>query len=237
MSDAAAEGRPSSEHGNFVAPYLDPLISFVSANAWLAYLTLFLAAFLEAVPVAGSVIPGSTLILALSALIPDGELKLQWVLAAAIAGALLGDSSAYWGGHRAQHQILEAWPLDRYPRLIAQSESFFRRWGTWAVFFARFLAPVRAFVPITAGALGMPPARFFTANIPAVLLWAPAHVLPGVVAITALHRYGGIPHHAGLKHYWIAAVIGASIVALAVWTMRRRQSEMEPATERVRSPR
>lgn len=234
MSDAAAESRPMSQCGNFVASYLDPLITFVSANAWLAYLTLFLAALLEAVPVVGSVIPGSTLILALSALIPDGQLKLQWVLAAAIAGALLGDGSAYWVGHWAQRAVLEAWPLNRYPRLIAQSESFFQRLGTWAVLFARFVPPIRAFVPVTAGALGMPPARFFTANVPAVLLWAPAHVLPGVAAITILHRFGGIPHHAGLKHYWIMAVIGASMIALAVWTMRRRQGEMRPAVEQVK---
>jgi membrane-associated protein len=229
-----AEGRPLGLNGNFVASYLDPLIAFVSANVWLAYLTLFLAALLEAVPVVGSVIPGSTLILALSALIPDGQLKLHWVLAAAIAGALLGDGSAYWGGHRAQREVLQAWPLSRYPRLIAQSESFFQRWGTWAVFFARFVAPIRAFVPVTAGAMGMPPVRFFATNIPAVLLWAAAHVLPAVVAITALHRFGGIPHHAGLKHYWIVAVIGASMIALAVWLMRRRQSVLEPAVEQAR---
>ena len=69
--------------------FLDPLISFVSAHAWLAYLTLFLAALLEAVPVVGSVIPGSTIILALSALVPGGELRLQWVLLAAALGAVL----------------------------------------------------------------------------------------------------------------------------------------------------
>ena len=55
--------------------FIDPLIAFVSEHAWLAYLTLFLAALLEAVPVVGSVIPGSTIILALSALIPGGELR------------------------------------------------------------------------------------------------------------------------------------------------------------------
>jgi len=43
-----------------VTSFLDPLISFVSAHPWLAYLTLFLAAFLEAVPVVGSLVPGST---------------------------------------------------------------------------------------------------------------------------------------------------------------------------------
>jgi len=219
-----------------VASFIDPLIAFVSANPWLAYLTLFLAALLEAVPVVGSVVPGSTIILALSALIPGGELKLGWVLLAAAAGALLGDGSAFWIGHRAQREILNAWPLSNYPRLVAQSEAFFHRWGTLAVFFARFVPPIRAFVPMTAGALGMAPLRFYAVNIPAILLWAPAHVLPGVLAVSALHQYAGLPPHAGIaRHYWILAVIGgALIVALVTWTIRRRHGGMEPTAEQVR---
>jgi membrane protein DedA with SNARE-associated domain len=221
-----------------VASFIDQLIAFVSTHAGLAYLTLFLAALLEAVPVVGSVIPGSTIILALSALIPGGELKLEWALTAAVAGALLGDGSAFWIGHKAQREILNSWPLNKYPRLLARSEAFFRRWGALAVFFARFVPPIRAFVPITAGALGMSPLRFYTVNIPAILLWAPAHVLPGVLAISALHQYAGVPHHTGIgKHYWILAVIGgALIVALATWIIHRRNagSTEEPATEAAR---
>jgi membrane protein DedA with SNARE-associated domain len=219
-----------------VASFIDPLIAFVSAHAWLGYLTVFLAALLEAVPVVGSVIPGSTMILALSALVPGGELRLEGVLAAAIAGALLGDGSAFWIGHRAQREILSTWPISRYPGVIAQSEAFFHRWGVLAVFFARFVPPIRAFVPITAGALGMSPLRFFAVNIPAVLLWAPAHVLPGVLAVSALHRYAGIPHHSGIgKHYWMLTVIGgALVVALAIWVIRRRQGGgvIEPASRK-----
>ena len=203
--------------------FIDQLVAFVSANAWLAYLTLFLAALLEAVPVVGSVIPGSTIILALSALIPGGELKLEGVLAAAIAGALIGDGSAFWLGHRRQREILSAWPMSNYPRLVTRSEAFFHRWGTLAVFFARFVPPIRAFVPLTAGALGMSPLRFYAVNIPAILLWAPAHVLPGVLAVSALHRYGGLPHHTGAaKYYWILAVIGVALIAwLVTWAIRR----------------
>ena len=215
---------------------VDPLIAFVSANPWLAYLTLFLAALLEAVPVVGSVIPGSTIILALSALIPGGELQFQWVLLAAIVGAMLGDGSAFWTGHRTQREILSAWPMSNYPRLVAQSEAFFHRWGTPAVFFARFVPPIRAFVPLTAGALDMSPLRFYAVNIPAILLWAPAHVLPGVLAVSALHEYAGVPRHAGIgRHYWILAVIGgALIVALATWTIRRRHGGLEPTVEHIR---
>jgi len=216
-----------------VSSLIDSLVTFASANAWLAYLTLFLAALLEAVPVVGSVIPGSTIILALSALVPGGELQLPWVLGAAVAGAILGDGSAFWVGHRSQREILSTWPMANYPGVIAQSETFFNRWGVLAVFFARFVPPIRAFVPITAGALRMPPMRFYAVNIPAILLWAPAHVLPGVLAASLFERYG---HLAGLgghaMHYWMPLVIGGALaIALTVWTIRRRHggSAIEPA--------
>ena len=204
---------------------IDPLIAFVSAHTWLAYLTIFLAALLEAVPVLGSLVPGSTIILALSALIPGGELQLAAVLAAAASGAMLGDGTAFWTGHRSKREILSAWPMSRYPGVIAQSETFFNRWGTLAVFFARFVPPIRAFVPITAGALAMPPSRFYAVNIPAILLWAPAHVLPGVLAVSALHEYGGLPHHTHVgKLVWIPTVIViAAIVGAATWWRRRRR--------------
>jgi membrane-associated protein len=184
------------------------------------------------------VIPGSTIILALSALVPGGELKLEWVLAAAVAGALLGDGSAFWIGHRSQREILSTWPLTNYPRVVAQSEAFFHRWGQLAVFFARFVPPIHAFVPITAGALGMKPARFYPVNIAAIALWAPAHVLPGVMAVSVLERYGVFRHTGGsAKHFWMPIVLGAAlIVALAVWTIRRRHGggAVEPAAKQSR---
>ncbi|MDP1864805.1 MAG: DedA family protein [Bradyrhizobium sp.] len=214
-----------------MASFLDPWIVSISAHPWLAYLALFLAALLEAIPVLGAVIPGSTIILALSALVPGGELGLGPVLAAAISGAMLGDGMAFWIGHRAQRKILSAWPLSSYPRLIARSEAFFHRWGTLAVLFARFVPPIRAFVPVTAGALGMPPPRFYAINIPAILLWAAVHVLPGVLAVSALHEYTGIPHHSGIgKHYWIVTVIGGALVAsVAAWIIRKLKRRAPPS--------
>ncbi len=208
-----------------MASLIDQLVGFVGAHGILAYATLFLAALLEAVPIIGSVIPGTTIILAMSALIPGGELHLVPVLASAITGAIIGDGTAFWIGHRSKLGILNAWPLSRYPGIVAQSETFFERYGTLAVFLARFVAPVRAVVPITAGALGMPPPRFYAVNIPAIVLWALAHVLPGVLAVTILHRYGGFAHPAALaRHYWMPLVIVGGLVAgLAVWWLRHRR--------------
>jgi membrane protein DedA with SNARE-associated domain len=214
-----------------VTSLIDWLTHFVAAHAWLGYLVLFLAAWLEAVPVVGSVIPGSTIILALSALVPGGELDLVGVLLAA-AGALLGDGTAFWVGHVQQRNILSAWPMSRYPGVIAQSEAFFGRFGIWAVFFGRFVPPIRAFVPVTAGALGMTPARFYTVNILAVLLWAPAHVLPGVLAVSALDRAGGLTGlEVSAKHYWIPTVLllAVGVGAATWWWQRNRRAAAKAA--------
>ena len=204
-----------------MSQYLNDLIAFVSLHASLAYAVIFLVALLEAVPVLGSVIPGSTVIIALSALVPGGSLTLAPILASAISGALLGDGVAYWIGHVSQHKVLTSWPMANYPKIVAQSETFFRRHGTLAVFFARFVPPVRAIVPITAGALGMSPQRFYPVNVAAILVWAPVHILPGVLAGSAAERWGmkidkyGWPLAGGI------VVIGIVAVAIYYWRNHR----------------
>jgi membrane-associated protein len=192
------------------------VVHFVSAHHHLAYTTLFLAAFLEAVPVIGSFIPGSTVILSLSALIPGGDLSLAGVFAAAISGAVLGDGTAYALGRRYPDRIRGIWPLSRYPAVVLRSETFFHKYGSAAVFLARFLPPVRAFVPITAGALGMPAFRFFPINLVAILCWAPAHVLPGVLAGTAYGRAGAFA-----EHLTMPVIAGLVAIAVVVWMVRR----------------
>jgi membrane-associated protein len=201
---------------------LHELIGLVSRHAEWAYAAVFLAAFLEAIPLLGSLIPGSTVIVALSALVSGGSLRLAPVLAAAIAGALVGDGLAYSIGRRSQREVLTSWPMSKYPAVVAQSEAFFHRYGTLAVLFARFVPPVRAVVPITAGALGMPPRRFFPVNAAAILLWAPAHILPGVLAGSAAEQWG-----TRIEHYALplaASIIGAGCIGWAIYLWLARRS-------------
>jgi membrane-associated protein len=203
-----------------VNSHLHELIGLVSRHAEWAYAAVFLAAFLEAIPILGSLIPGSTIIVALSALVPGGTLRLAPVLAAAIAGALIGDGLAYFIGRRSQREVLTSWPMSKYPRLVAQSEAFFHRYGTLAVLFARFVPPVRAVVPITAGALGMPPQRFYPVNAAAILLWAPAHILPGVLAGSAAEQWG-----MRIEHYGLPLVAGIIAIGCVGWAIYRWRGE------------
>lgn len=206
--------------------YLHDLIALVSLHADWAYAAVFVAALLEAIPIVGSLIPGSTIIVGLSALVPGGSLRLAPVLLAAIAGALIGDGLAYLVGRRSQREVLTAWPLSKYPSVVSRSEEFFHRYGTLAVFLARLFAPVRALIPITAGALGMPPQRFFPVNAAAILVWAPAHILPGVLAGSAAEQWGMKIEHYGLPLAAGIIVIGCAGWAIYRWRDRRKHQTM-----------
>ena len=195
---------------------IETIIHAVAAHAGWAYAAIFLAAFLEAVPVLGSFIPGSTLILGLSALIATGDLSLIAVFASAIGGAVAGDGLAYGLGHRYPGRVLGLWPLNYYPSIVEKSEAFFKKYGDAAVFLARFLPPVRAFVPITAGALAMPPLRFFPINVIAILCWATAHIVPGMLAGTAYGHAGAMAQHLALP-----IIVGIAAAGILVWAIRR----------------
>ncbi|MBY0382181.1 MAG: DedA family protein [Xanthobacteraceae bacterium] len=198
--------------------HIDQVVEFVSFHAVLAYLLVFFSAFLEAIPIIGAIVPGSTVIFALSALVPSGSLKVIPLVIAALVGAALGDGLAYGFGYWQKHRVLSVWPLSRYPKLVAESEDFFRRNGTLAVFFARFAPPFRAFVPVTAGATAMPPWRFFVVDWAAVLVWAAAMIAPGIVAGSAAEQWG-----AKAEHYALPLVAGLLVVGGTFWYWRRNR--------------
>jgi membrane protein DedA with SNARE-associated domain len=161
--------------------HLSHITDFIAAHPQYAAWAVFLLAFSEAVPIIGTVVPGSTLIVAISALAIEAAISPWLLLVAAIVGAIAGDGASFWLGRRCHREILQRWPLNRFPKLIARSEAFFDRYGGASVFLARFTAVVRAFVPLIAGIVRMPARQFYVANILSALVWAPAHVFPGVV--------------------------------------------------------
>ncbi|MGI6852410.1 VTT domain-containing protein [Mesorhizobium sp. 1B3] len=191
------------------------IVDFLTAYPHVAYLVVFLLAVSEAIPVVGVLIPGSAVIVALSALTPSGVLVLWPLLAAATTGAIIGDGVAFWLGRRYQRQILGVWPISSYPDLVKRSEAFFARHGDWSVFLARFTPGVRALIPLLAGVLGMRAARFYVVNIASALVWAPAHVIPGMLVGATIGILG-----AAAKPLAILVVVVVVTGWLALWVVR-----------------
>jgi membrane protein DedA with SNARE-associated domain len=170
--------------------YFSGVIDFIGAHPHFAIVAIFLLALSEAIPVLGTVIPGSTLIIGISALSTGADVNAWFLIAAATVGAIAGDGLSFWLGQRYHQEIILTWPLSRYPRIVAHSREFINRYGLASVFLARFTAVVRAFVPLLAGILRMSPRKFYVANVLSAVVWAPIHVFPGVLLAVAIGFIG-----------------------------------------------
>jgi len=195
--------------------YFAEFVNFVGAHPHYALTAVFLLALSEAIPVIGTVVPGSTLIVGISALATAAVVNPWLLLVAATGGAIAGDGLSFWLGQRYHREILLGWPLNRYPQFIGRSEAFINRYGVTSVFLARFTAVVRAFVPLVAGILRMPPRQFYAANVLSALVWAPAHVFPGVLLAMAISLAG-----ASAGHLTLLIIAGLVAVSAAVGAIR-----------------
>jgi membrane protein DedA with SNARE-associated domain len=204
--------------------YFNALIDFIGAHPHFAFVTVLILALSEAIPMVGTIVPGSTLIIAISALATTADIKAWVLLVAALVGAIVGDGLSFWLGHQYHREILRGWPLNRFPRLVERSAEFIRRYGGASVFLARFTAVVRAFVPLVAGILRMSSGPFYMANILSALLWAPIHVFPGVLAGMAITVAGPNPTKI------ILLVLAALGIASLAWHLRKDYSRVKLGT-------
>ncbi|MGV8920595.1 MAG: phosphatase PAP2 family protein [Pseudomonas sp.] len=209
------------------------VIEFLTAHPHVAYLAVCLLALSESVPIIGAVVPGTAVILALSALVPSGVLLLWPLLVAATLGAITGDGLSFWLGYRYHREILGFWPLNRHPELIQHSEAFFVRHGAKSVFLARFVPGVRAFIPILAGMMGMAAGRFYAVNIVSALAWAASHILSGVLVGTTFSMLGTSAKPLAILVIVLVAT-GWAGLHIVRWTLRRGIPCFIDALERLR---
>lgn len=200
--------------------FVSLVVDFLTAHPHVAYLAVFFLALSESIPIIGVVVPGTAVILALSALVPGGVLMLWPLLIAATLGAITGDGFSFWLGHRYHRRILGLWPMNRNPVLIQRSEAFFARHGDKSVFLARFAPGVRAFIPLLAGMLGMSARRFYAVNIASALVWAPSHILPGVLVGAAFSIFGATAKPLAIVLI-VLLVTGWVLLHIIRWTLRR----------------
>jgi membrane protein DedA with SNARE-associated domain len=148
-------------------------IAFIKEyRSWAAPIVLVLA-FGESLAFVSLVLPFWGMLVAIGTIISaTGGGDFWIVLASAAIGAALGDWLSYWLGYHYHEPISRMWPISRYPELLPQGRAFFDRWGAGAIWLGRFTGPLRASVPIIAGAVRMPQLPFQIANWGSAFLWA-----------------------------------------------------------------
>ena len=166
-------------------------IDLVKTHQELGVPIVFFLAFGESLAFVSLLLPATVILWGIGALIGVAGLDFLPLWVAAAAGAALGDWLSYWLGFHYHREIAAAWPLNRHPHLIARGHRAFERYGIYAVFLGRFFGPLRAVVPLIAGATTMARLPFQFANIASALLWAAVTLAPGAFGGPLIQAFFG----------------------------------------------
>lgn len=159
---------------------------FITQSTVYSLLAVMLVAFLESLALVGLILPGTVMMAGLGALIGGGEVNFWQAWLAGIVGCLLGDWISFWLGWRFK-KPLHRWSFMKKNRaLLEKTEHALHQHSMITILIGRFVGPTRPLVPMVAGMLDLPVAKFVLPNIIGCLLWPPLYFLPGILAGAAI---------------------------------------------------
>src|SRR6185369_9385104 len=181
------------------------------------YLFLFLIIGIESF---GVPLPGETALVTAAAYAASGRLHIIGVIAAAAAGAIVGDNAGYWlgreGGVALIHRFGKRVGLD--DAKLARAHAFFERYGARTVFIGRFVALLRSWAAVLAGVACMPYRTFTLYNALGGIAWATLFGTLGFVFGRNLPR---LERYIGQASIALVVLALAGAVGLLAWRWYR----------------
>ncbi len=205
----------------------DSLLDVISSSNW-TYGVIFLFAFLD---VLIPIVPSETAVITAGVVASSGELSLPLVIAAAAAGAFLGDNTAYLLGRVFEDRVLETLFAGKRRNHLDRAERTLKERGGYLIIIGRFIPGGRTAVSFGAGILRFPWRRFIAFDVVAGLLWASYAALVGYFGGKAFEES---PAKGVLLALAIAFGV-AGLIELTRWLRRRSerrrsQAAAEPTT-------
>ena len=147
------------------------------------------------------------------------RLNIVGVIAAAAAGAILGDNLGFWVGREGGFRLLRRYGtyirLDE--RKLKLGQYLFHQHGAKVVFFGRFVAVLRTWAAFLAGTNRMPWSRFLPFNAAGGIVWATIYGTGGYYLGKNVNRLTG--------PVGIATVIIAAIIIIIVLVVLKRNEK------------
>jgi membrane protein DedA with SNARE-associated domain/membrane-associated phospholipid phosphatase len=196
-------------------------------HGWAALAIVFLLPALEASAFVGFVFPGEIAVLLGGVLASSGRVSLPGAIAAAVLGAIIGDSVGYVIGKRWGRAMLHG-TLGRLPiikrhlgRHLDAAEAYVRRRKGSAVFFGRFTAALRVLVPGLAGMSEVHYPTFLAYNVAGGAVWGAGFSVLGYLAGESYHRVASYASRGGL------ILLALVVLGLVSARLIRRRGERE----------
>jgi membrane protein DedA with SNARE-associated domain len=172
----------------------------------------------------GLPIPEETILILAGYLVWDGELRLPIVLGVGIFSAVLGDNLGYWMGREFGRRAIERYGhwIFVTPNRLDVTQQFVTRYGSMAVFVARFLPGLRFLAGPVAGITGLRPVPFIVANVLGACLYVPGAVGAGYAIGYGLGEYLTRAERTvgQVEHVVLIMVVSVTLVLLAWRALR-----------------
>jgi membrane protein DedA with SNARE-associated domain len=168
----------------------------------------------------GVPIPGETALLTASVLASQGKLQIVFVIAAAAAGAIVGDNIGYLIGRKGGRWLLQR-PgpfLRQRVEVLTVGEPFFAKHGPKAVFFGRFILGLRTWASWLAGATRMHWRLFAIWNALGGIGWATSY---GLLAYFGGKAAGGTI----IKDLGLYGILATVIAVGGAYLLHRRHAK------------
>ena len=170
--------------------------------------------FLVGLESLGLPLPGETALVTAAALAALGHLSIYSVVATAVAAAILGDNGGYWIGRTGGVALVRRYGhfLHLNDTHLERARRFFERHGPKAVFFGRFIALLRTWAALLAGAGRMSYGTFMLYNALGAVCWG---VLFGTLGYVFGRNLPQLEQYIGQASLATALLV-ALVVALAL---------------------
>ena len=149
---------------------------------------------LVALESAGIPLPGETILVTAAVLAGRShEGSIVEIIACAAGGAIVGDNIGFWVGREFGIGLLirHGGRIGLDEGKLKLGQYLFLRFGGLIVFFGRFVAVLRAFAAVLAGANNLAPWRFFLFNAAGGIVWATIFGLGGYFLGADFHKIAG----------------------------------------------
>jgi len=190
---------------------------------WAGYVGMTFIIFAETGLLVGFFLPGDSLLVTAGLFASQPEYKLNvYVLGGLLtAASIIGNAVGYWIGQLSGPRLFRREESLLFkPRYLKQAHEFYERHGGKTVVIARFMPIVRTFVPVVAGAAGMPHGRYTLYNVAGGVLWIWSMLFTGYF----LGRYiPGVDEH--IEKVIVLVVFLSLLPGVIHWLKVRRRGQ------------
>lgn len=188
------------------------------------YTAVFLGIMLESI---GLPLPGESLMIGAAIYAATThKMDIYVLVPLAAAGAISGDQIGFFLGRWIGFRVLARWgrKIGLTEERLGLGRYLFKRYGGWVVFFGRFVAVLRTFAAMLAGALRMPWHTFLLWNALGGITWTTTYGFGAYALGDAAKRVSG---PAGIT----LGVAGAAALVAAFIFIKRNESRLLEAAK------